>query len=153
MGEPPMPRPSHAAAALAALLFAAHPCAAADDLRDASAAGRRPSPFAGISFSLPLNGSGKVRPSARLQFAPARPAGGTFPRSGAAGLELGLAKAGKPALYIGGRPTAEIGERLHLGGSKGTILIVGGGLVLLVLVAAAVADATPTAGPPEGAFD
>ena len=51
------------------------------------------------------------------------------------------------------RPTAELGRSLNLGGKTGTVLIVVGGLVLLVLVAAAVADAQPTAGPDEGAFD
>jgi hypothetical protein len=149
-----MPRPSHAAAALAVLLLAAQPCAAADDLRDTHTAGaRRTAPFAGIGLSLPLAGSGKAKPSARLQFTAARPAGGTFGRPAAAGLELGLARAGKPALYLGGRPAEDIGRRLNVGGSTGTVLIVVGGLVVLVLIAAAVAGAQPTPGPREGAFD
>ncbi|HEX8482017.1 MAG TPA: hypothetical protein VF650_08960 [Allosphingosinicella sp.] len=149
-----MPKPSHAAAALAVLLLAAQPCAAADDLRDTSAAQRRTAPFAGVGLSLPLGGPAKASPSARLQFTAARPAGGTFARAGAApGLELGLAQAGKPTLYIGGRSTAELDRRLNLGGSKGTILVVAGAVVLLVLLAAAVADAQPTPGPDEDAFD
>jgi hypothetical protein len=154
MGEKSMPKPNQALAALAVLLLAAQPCAAADDMRDASALQRRTAPFAGMSFSLPLSGPRKGSPSARLQFSAARPAGGTFaPAGGAAGLELGLAEAGKPEIYISGRSTAQLGRRLNLGGSKGTILVVVGGVVLLVLLAAAVADAQPTPGPDEDAFD
>lgn len=149
-----MTKPSHAAAALAALLLAAQPCAAADDLRDSGSAQRRSAPFAGVGFSLPLGGPGKASPSARLQFTAARPAGGTFARAGAApGLELGLAKAGKPALYMGGRSTADLGRRLNMGGKTGTVLIVAGGVVLLLLLANAVADAQPTPGPDDDAFD
>lgn len=149
-----MPKSSHAAAALAVLLLAAQPCAAAEDLRDTGSAHRRTAPFAGIGLSLPLSGPARARPSARLQFSAARPAGGGVARPGsAAGLELGLGKAGKPAFYIGGRPAGDLGRRLNLGGSKGTVLIVVGGVVLLVLIAAAVAGAQPTAGPDEDAFD
>ncbi|HEX8624691.1 MAG TPA: hypothetical protein VF782_06390 [Allosphingosinicella sp.] len=149
-----MSRPKYGAAAFALLFLAAQPCAAADDLRDSNPIQRRTAPFAGIGLSLPLSGPARAKPSARLQFTAARPAGGTFGRGGAApGIELGLAKTGKPAFYIGGRPTADLGRRLDLGGSKGTILIVVGAIVVLVLIAAAVADAQPTAGPPDGAFD
>ena len=150
-----MPRPSHAAAALAAFLLAAQPCAAADDLRDRDGPGaRRTAPFLGVGVSVPLSRSAKVRPSARFQLTPARPAGGGFRPGGAApGLELGLAKGGKPAFYLGGRPAQDIGRQLNMGGKTGTILIVAGGVLLLVLLAAAVAGAQPTAGPPEGAFD
>jgi hypothetical protein len=148
-----MPKPSHAAAALAVLLLAAQPCAAADDLRDNAPGMRRTAPFAGVSLSLPLSASGKATPSARLQLTPARAAGGTFGRPAAPGLELGLAKTGKPALYMGGRPTADLGRRLNMGGKTGTVLIVVGGVVLLVLIAAAVAGAQPTPGPDEDAFD
>lgn len=149
-----MPKPSHAAAALAVLLLAAQPCAAAEDLRGTGAAQPRTAPFVGLGLGLPLSGGKKAGPSARLQFTPARIAGGNFARAGAApGLELGLARTGKPAFYIGGRPTADIGRRLNMGGKTGTALIVVGGLVVLVLIAAAVAGGQPTAGPPEGAFD
>ena len=149
-----MSRLKHAAAAFAVLLLAAQPCAAADVLRDTDPGQRRTAPFAGLGLSLPLNGPARAKPSARLQFTAARPAGGSFARAGAApGLELGLAQSGKPALYLGGRPTADLGRRLNLGGSKGTILIVVGGIVVLVLIAAAVAGAQPTPGPHEGAFD
>lgn len=149
-----MPKPGHAAAALAALLLAAQPCVAADDLGGTGAAQPRTAPFVGIGLSLPLSGGANASPSARLQFTPARMAGGNFARAGAApGLELGLAKTGKPAFYIGGRPTADLGRRLNMGGKTGTALIVVGGIVVLVLIAAAVAGAQPTAGPPEGAFD
>ncbi|HEX8379929.1 MAG TPA: hypothetical protein VF619_05205 [Allosphingosinicella sp.] len=149
-----MPKPSHAAAALAVMLLAAQPCLAADDLRDTSSTQRRSAPFAGAGLSLPIGGPAKARPSARLQFTAARPAGGAFGRSGAApGLELGLAGAGKPMLYIGGRSTADLGRRMNLSGSRSTVLIVVGGLVVLVLIAAAVADAQPTPGPDEDAFD
>ncbi|HLL30889.1 MAG TPA: hypothetical protein VK403_07830, partial [Allosphingosinicella sp.] len=75
-----MTKPSHAAAALAVLLLAAQPCAAADDLRDAQAAQGRTAPFAGVGLSLPLSGTARASPSARLQFTPARPAGATFAR-------------------------------------------------------------------------
>lgn len=151
-----MPRSSHAAAALAALLLAAQPCAAADDFRDSSATPRRTAAFAGAGLTIPLGASGKARPEARLQLSPARLAGSGYGQSrGARGLELGLGPAGKPALYLGGRPTAEIGRRLQLGGGKGTttLLIVGAVVVGVVLVAAAVAGAQPTPGPPDGAFD
>ena len=149
-----MPSPSQAAAALAVLLLAAQPCAAAGDLRDNAPGLRRTAPFVGVGLSLPLSRTARAGPSARLQFTPARPAGGTFARPAAApGLELGLADTGKPALYLGGRPTADLGRRLNMGGKTGTVLIVVGGLVLLVLLAAAVADAQPKPGPDEGTFD
>jgi hypothetical protein len=110
-------------------------------------------PLRSVGLSLPLTRSAKAKPSARLQFTPARPAGGTFARPGAAGLELGLAPTGKPELYLGGRPAQDLGRRLNVGGSTTTVLVVVGGLVLLVLLANAFADAQPTPGPKKGAFD
>jgi hypothetical protein len=149
-----MPKPSHAAASLAALFLAAQPCAAADDFAPASARPQRTSAFLGAAVSLPLGPVAKARASARLQFNPLRAAGDPLAQGRRSpGLELGLGKSGKPALHIAGQPAPELGRRMNLGGTKGTVLIVVGGVVLLVLLAAAVAHAQPTPGPHKGTFD
>ena len=62
-----------------------------------------------------------------------------------------MSKAGKPMLFSGGQNTAEVQQKMGL--NTTTTLLIVGGIVLVVVVLAAVADAMPTAGPDEDAFD
>lgn len=146
------------AAATAAILLCAQPCLAADDFRSLGATERRSGAFAGMTVRMPLDRQ-RAKPTARLQLTTVHQ---SYDRSSGlsgrtimpAGLELGLGRSAKPTLFVGGRSTADIEEKLHVKGSSGTtILIVGGVLLLAVVVLASVADAQPTAGPGEGAFD
>ena len=135
------------AAAAAALLTTAQPCLAAE---------RQSSAFAGLTVRLPFGGAAESKASARLRvtsFHDYRDVrGATVSSHRPAGVELGLTRLGKPAVYVGGQRLAETDPRLH-GKGKTTWLIVGGVVVVAVVVLAAVASAQPTAGPPEGAFD
>ncbi len=145
------------AAAAALLLLSAQPCLAADDFRSTGAVDRRSGAFAGMTVRLPV-GQQEAKPIARLQLTTVHQSYDRESRlSGRsvrpAGLELGLSGAAKPTFYVGGRSAADIEKKLHMKGSNTTLLIVGGVVVLAVLVLASVADAQPTAGPPEGAFD
>ncbi|HEX8645120.1 MAG TPA: hypothetical protein VF702_14520 [Allosphingosinicella sp.] len=144
--------------AMAALLaLAAQPCLAADDFRDLGAGERRSSAFAGVRLRLPLGAEDPERPSARLQvatFHDYRNATGAMVRSHRSdGIEIGMARTGAPALFVGGRNVAAERRRLEAKGSTGTTLLIVGGVVLIVVVLAAVASAMPQAGPDEGAFD
>jgi hypothetical protein len=145
----------HVAAMIAACTAAAQPCLAADLPGESGTIGGRIGAFAGVRLATPLGGGERPRLRARLQIAPSfamrNAQSGAFAGTRApAGLELGLARGGAPALAIGGRPAPALGRQLGLHGS--TPYIVVGGVLLLVGVLAVVASAAPTAGPPEGAF-
>jgi hypothetical protein len=67
------------------------------------------------------------------------------------GLEIGVGRSRKPALYVNGQNSAELQDRLAVKGSTGkTVLIVGGVLLVLVVVVAAggdgFGDTCPTVG-------
>ena len=87
---------------------------AAVDHRDALQAGSRSGAYAGASVRLGLGG-GESRPSARLQLGmrsvsgDRHSAGRTLPA-----LELGLGGSESGALFIGGRPKAEIERKLGM---------------------------------------
>lgn len=152
-----MSRLQSSAAAAALLLLAAQPCFAAGDLRSTGAVERRSGGFAGMTIRVPM-GQQDARASARLQLATVNHSYDRESRlsgrsSQAAGFELGLSGSAKPALYIGGRNAAEVQRKLQIKGSGTTILLVGGVVLLSVLLLASLADAAPTPGPREGAFD
>jgi hypothetical protein len=118
--------------------------------------GGRMGAFAGLRLSTPLGGGERPALRARLQVAPSyamlnAQSGALVGTRPAAGLELGLARSGAPALSIGGRPAPQLRRQLGLHGS--TTYIVIGGVVLLVGLLAVVASAAPTPGPHEGAFE
>ena len=141
----------HAAGLAACALLAAQPAAAAEDRRDLQAPHSRGAAFAGASFSLPVGGGKQAtRPSARFQFSPNYLAG-QGARAGT-GIELGFGAKGTPSLQIGGRGAGEMEKKLALGGS-GKYILIGGVVILVVVVLAAVAGAQPTPGPNKGAFD
>ncbi|HEY0026513.1 MAG TPA: hypothetical protein VGC35_01455 [Allosphingosinicella sp.] len=141
----------HAAGLAACALLAVQPAAAAEDRRDLGAPHSRGAAFAGASFSLPLGRNAAAnRPAARLQFSPNYLAGHGA-RAGS-GIELGLGARGKPSLQIGGRDSRAMEKKLALNGS-GKYLVIGGVVILVVVVLAAVAGAQPTPGPQKGAFD
>lgn len=145
----------HAIAAIALSAVASQPCLAADLTSEAGVAGGRMGAFAGLRIAMPLGGAERAVPRARLQIAPsfamADARSGAFVASRtAAGLQLGMARTGAPALSFGDRSAPELRRRLGLRGS--TTYIVIGGAVLVVALLAAVASAAPTAGPHEGAF-
>jgi hypothetical protein len=146
------------AAGLAAAMLIAQPCLAAEDFRDRGPTQARTGAFAGISFRVPLdrNVDASRRPTARLQFTSireVRDANGATRTWRAEGVQIGAGRDGRPALTIAGRNPLDARERLGVGGSTTTALIVVGGLVLVVFVLASVADAMPKPGPQEGAFD
>jgi hypothetical protein len=107
-----------------------------------------------MNLTMPF-GPKKGRPTARLQLSSiqyARGQSGAFVQTRRTpGLEFGATNAGKPTFFLAGQDTAEMQNKLNLGGNN-TLLVVGG-VVVVVLVLAAVASALPTAGPREGAFD
>src|SRR4051812_25654904 len=104
-----------AAAAAAAMLFA-QPCAAAGDFRDSGATDRHMTAFAGLSVRMPLGTAAK--PSARLRFATGyslREANsGALRTSLGEGLEIGVGKKGMPTYFIGGQKAAELQKKLGI---------------------------------------
>lgn len=139
-----MRKVAHVSAWLAAGVLVTQPCAARD-FREHQAMHRQSTAFGGLNLRLPLGPGRKTKPTARLQLT----ASHTFPddRTGgtqtfrAQGLEIGGTKSGKPTLYLNGQSTAEMQKKLNVGGTGTTLLIVGG--VVLVLAVAAVAAAGP----------
>ena len=122
------------------LMLAAQPCYSADDIRDIGNPHRVSAAFAGANVSLALGRGGHPRPAARLQLGVTH----TYPdtRSAAptqmhrfSGFELGASTNGEPIFYLGGQDVRNVEQRLGVKGSTGTVLIVGGVLVALVVVA------------------
>ena len=151
-----MPMMRYAAVAAAAAMLAAQPAAAADDFRERHAPETRSGGFAGISFRMPLDEGRSRRPTARFQLTTtisSRDSAGSFSTRFAPGVELGADRRGRAALSIGGQDVRRTEERLGIGGSTGTALIIVGAVVAVVFVLAAVASATPRPGPRDGAFD
>lgn len=147
----------HALGIAAATMLAAQPCLAADDFRDGRAGQARTGAFAGVSVRVPLDrNDASRRATARLQLTgirETRDASGATRTYRAEGVQIGARRDGRPAVTIAGRDPFAGRERLGVGGSTTTALVVVGGLVFIVFVLASVADGMPTAGPPEGAFD
>lgn len=147
----------HAFCIAAAAVLTAQPCLAAGDFRESRAGQVRTGAFAGISLRVPLDDSASSRrPTARLQLTSireVRDADGTTRTFRAEGVQLGADRRGRAALSVGGRDVRRTEERLGVGGSTGTVLLIVGGVVLIVFVLASIADAQPTPGPHEGAFD
>lgn len=140
-------KPFRAGAIAAALLMAgAQPCLAADLIDERDVAGR-PAAFAGASIRLDLS-KPKARPDARLQLGIMRTQGTmAAPPARLRGFELGRSRDGKAAFYVGGMETREARQKLGMGGSPGTYVLVGVGvlaLVVLVAVASAPADLLDT---------
>jgi hypothetical protein len=148
---------SKSSAAIAALLLMAQPCLAADPAPNYGAQETRPAAFAGLHVRLPLGQKQRAKPTARLQLSSAHyardQAGAAFTIKHGSGLELGAGKAGKAALFIGGRDTAEMKEELNIGGGTTTTVLLVGAAVLSVLLLLSLASAVPTPGPRKGAFD
>lgn len=136
-----------AAAMVAAGIFAAQPCIAADNHHDAGAREPLSSAFVGVNLRLPLGGNAG-KPSARLQFTAAST--GRDTRSGSAakirahGFEIGLRENGKPALYMGGQDAAEMKTKLGVRGSATTTVVVVGGVLLLFFILASATQAPPS---------
>ena len=147
----------HAFCIAAAAMLTAQPCLAAEDFRDGRTGQVRTGAFAGVSLNVPLDASASSRrPTARLQLTSireVREANGATRTARAEGVQLGVDRRGRPALTVAGRNPLDERERLGIGGSTGTALLIVGGIVVVIFVLASVADGMPTAGPPEGAFD
>ncbi|MBA3678275.1 MAG: hypothetical protein H0W74_12880 [Sphingosinicella sp.] len=95
---------------------------------------------------MPLSGATKVKPSARLQFTTGYDVldtrTGSVQSFKARGLEIGTARNGKPTFFLNGQDSAGMQEKLQLNGSTGsTLLIVGGVLLVLAVVAVAAGGA------------
>lgn len=135
-----------AAAALAAGLLVAQPCAAQGV--NGMQFERPPSAFAGIGLRWSFDSATEPRPSVRLQFtADPGSRAGTVPSADfrPRGLEIGVRDTGKPALFVNGRSAAAARNQLGLGGGSGgqTALIVGGVLIAVVVIALAAGGAGP----------
>jgi len=143
-----------AAAFAAAAAIAVQPCLAANDYRDSGFTEQRAAAFAGASLRVPLGARSAPRPSLRLQLSStlyARdPASGAVRAFRPAGLEIG-APAGRPAFYLAGQPAAALGARHNLHGSTGTTLLIVGGVVLALAVVA-ILSVPPEPGPSKGDF-
>jgi hypothetical protein len=120
------------AAAALALTVAPAPCSAADDMRALSHQGRQSAAFAGANIRLPLGGNRAAKPTARLQLGMIDRTRGT-PAVRAGGLELGLSGRGKPEMFVAGRSTGELRERMKLDGSMGSTVPIVFGVVLVVV--------------------
>lgn len=145
-----------AAATIAACSIAVQPCLAADIPGEGAVVRGRTGAFAGVGVSLPLGTSDRVAPRARLQLGPSfgmydAQTGALLGSKRPAGLELGASRDGLPALTLAGVGGAQMKRRLGFHGSTGYI-VVGGVLVLVVLLGAAVASASPKPGPRPGDF-
>ena len=121
-----------AAAAALSVTLAATPCRAADDLRNTLDPGRQTAAFAGANIRLPLGGKRGAKPTARLQLGMVDRSYGAR-RVPAGGLELGLTGRGTPGMFVGGRSTGELRERMKLDGSMGSTVPIVFGIVLLVV--------------------
>jgi len=147
----------HALGIAAAAMLAGQPCLAAEDFRESRTGQVRTGAFAGINLRVPLDESASSRrATARLQLTgirEVREANGATRTFRSEGVQVGAGRDGRPALTIAGRNPFDERERLRVGGSTTTALVIVGGLVLVVFVLASVADAMPKPGPQEGAFD
>ncbi len=114
-------------AALAALVLAAQPCAAAD-FRTAQQHNHAAGAFAGATLKLGLNGQRQKAPAVQLGLGISH----TLHRAGSAAavqmpaLELRLTPAARPHLLVSGQDPAAAGQRLGL--SAGVALLALGGL-------------------------
>jgi|GEM_PF-1763677 len=146
-------------AAAAAASVAAQPCVAAGLGGESGFGPGRVGAYAGASLALPLGPGRHEAPKARLRLSPVSAyydgrSGRLVESPGGAGVEIGLTGHGKADLRIAGGRPAEIGrtlgQRIGFKGSTGYIVV--GGAVLLVLLLAAVANASPKPGPRPGDF-
>ncbi len=122
----------------------AQPAVAASDMGIPGASGfSRPAAFGGVTVRLPLGRQAAPKPEARLQLTTYR-ADTTQPwrvrTLDPSGLQLGVSKAGKPLVFAGGQKTAEIKQKMELNTGT-TLLIVGGILAAIVVVALAAGGA------------
>jgi hypothetical protein len=134
---------------------AAQPCLAAGLGGESGFGAGRVGAYAGASLAFPLGPGRHGAPTARLRLSPVSAyrdsrSGRLVERPAGAGVEIALTGAGKADLRIAGERPARIGERIGFKGSTGYIVV--GGAVLLVLLLAAVANASPKPGPRPGDF-
>jgi hypothetical protein len=136
-----MQRVKFAVPILAAGILAAQPCIAASDSIE-----QRPAAFAGLNFKAPIGNAKAFRPTARLQFTTSYDfrdsRTGAVQAVRAPGLEFGIGKRGRPALFLNGQNSAQVRQRMNAGGSTTTWVIIGGVAVLALVVAAAAAAST-----------
>jgi hypothetical protein len=142
------------AALAAAASVAAEPCLAASLGPDSGIARGKVGAFAGASLRLPFGAGPRMAASARLRVSAVtldydRRSGGLVERFGT-GLDLGLSRSGRPDLRLAGSSPAEVKRRIGFKGSTGYIVV--GGVVLVILLLAAVASAQPKPGPRPGDF-
>jgi hypothetical protein len=151
-----MTKVARVAAMLAAGILAAQPGVAAD-FQDFQATHREVSAFAGVNVRLPIGHSQRARPTARLQLTTSHTVRDA--RTGAAqtfragGLEFGAARGGKPSLYLNGQNTDDLQRRLNASGTGKTLLIVGGVVLVLVVVASVLAAPASLLDPCDGPSD
>jgi hypothetical protein len=133
-------------AAAAMLALVAQPCLAAENYREAPVRMGAPGGFAGVRLHWSVGEGVRAKPTARLQMTTTQrlhnPVTGEISTTRASGFELGLARAGKPALYFGGHDQAEVNRKLGLSGGT-TALIIGGVVIGLVVIALAAGGAGP----------
>jgi hypothetical protein len=135
--------------------MAGQPCLAAGIPGDGGPVRGRMGAFAGMGVAVPLGPGRRSVPRARLQLGPAygvydSRSGGLLGSRRPAGLELGLTRRGAAAFSIAGQGRPELERRLGFKGSTG--YIVAGGVLILVVLLAAVANAQPKPGPRPGDF-
>ncbi|MEO7277420.1 MAG: hypothetical protein ABIW33_05300 [Sphingomicrobium sp.] len=127
---------------IASVTLVAQPLAAADfPLRNTVAADSQPAAFGGLTIKLPFGAHEAAKPEARLQLTTYRPNSAEPWRLrsfNSSGIALGVSKPGKPLFYVGGQEVGQAERKMGL--SKGTSLVLVGGVLLAVVVVVAAAN-------------
>jgi hypothetical protein len=134
---------------MALALSSAHPCAAAEDLRELGRQETRTTAFAGGTVRLKLGADQRAaRPEARLHAGFARISrdsrAGVGPQMLVGGLALGQSKKGGLAFLVGGSDVTQLKHRMGM--STAGAIAIGVGATLIALIAIAAAAAPPDFG-------
>ena len=131
-----MNRAAASLGAAAAMMCAASPCLAQDDMGFGHRSDQQSAAFAGVNLRLEIGRQGRPQPVARLAIGRSYAADRSdimpgHRRSAAPGLELGLTRSGAAQLYVGGEPTSRVKERLGANGLGLSPVAIAFGVVLV----------------------
>ncbi len=139
----------------ALLAIMGQPVSAGTHVADVQAVEQRSAAFAGLNIRMPLGVRATTRPDARLKLGVTHRlssgrSGMTDRVQDRAVLELGLARTGKPLLFLAGQDTAKVESKLGVNGTETALLIAGGVLLAAGGAFLLFADSGPTVCFPDG---